>query len=947
MTYHTNNALGSADPRDLYDNAEAFDQFVNSAGATYSNRLSVSKPTLADLVADANQALADVQDFIDGDIALLGAAVYVDEATGRAAVADGEAFKVQGNGDIAAYEYRRVNAGSSTLIATYPASAAVTALFNTQNTITDIILSAATSVFSRGSYLAGSSSSISGSIFGWKSVFKHNGQPFSLVRFTFKTASASATVKIEIWQTNGTVLGFGECRTIGGETSTTYAVYLNREITELADGDDAYIVVYHSDRTVAIGNPAGGAYAAEDANPTTYPDQYFHANGTWVNATPNNGYRIQFDAINTEQLMDLFPNINTQYQLRNAYTPYVMWAHTLGDSEMAGNSNYSSTIAGFYEQATELLLFNAAQFKIWAIDQTTNIEWKIWIRDSSSTFNMSTTTPNQSGTILAGQFPSSESIYTLQIDNAVKVNKDQFIFVMFLATNGAVLYYKKWLYNANITPARHGFPFVATNTGWNNTFSKSGPTLGFGQTAPKFLLESLELRTSSLGTALGTSYDNATSGLLAINVQSAIDEIASTDAPPELIIPPLIYAVEGMECNVYIDNLHVGDSSDFYHDVVTSNLGTQQNERWTWIPAGAVSNQSMTIQANNKRTGVLMQSASTQLRAAAASSGSGLNKKVMVIGDSLISTSTIVQTLVALTGPDVMDITLIGMRGAAPNWHEGRGGWTINNYTTAGPTYYEFTVSGVSVEPVINSTEYGHNSAVYRVQEVYLTGGAGTIIGSVVSGGAPLASGTLTKSNEGIGDATIAFSASTAVAGNPFWISGALNFAQYLSDNSLATPDWVLIQLGTNDVAGITSDASALSTATTAFNQLDGLISSIKSADVSTRVGLMIPPPPSSDQDSFGANYGAGINRHRFKRNILIWARELIAKYTGQEANRIYIVPSNTALDTVHNMSYASATPVNSRNSSTVQRQSNGVHPAISGYQQIADAVWAFLKYYA
>lgn len=58
--------------------------------------------------------------------ALIGAGVYVDEATGRAAVADGVAFKVQGTGNIAAYEYRRVNAGSSTLIATYPSLAALT-----------------------------------------------------------------------------------------------------------------------------------------------------------------------------------------------------------------------------------------------------------------------------------------------------------------------------------------------------------------------------------------------------------------------------------------------------------------------------------------------------------------------------------------------------------------------------------------------------------------------------------------------------------------------------------------------------------------------------------------------------------------------------------------------------------------------------------------------------
>lgn len=56
------------------------------------------------------------------DAALIGSNTYPDEPTGRAAVADGEAFKVQGQGWIAAYEYRRINASSSVLIATYPSA---------------------------------------------------------------------------------------------------------------------------------------------------------------------------------------------------------------------------------------------------------------------------------------------------------------------------------------------------------------------------------------------------------------------------------------------------------------------------------------------------------------------------------------------------------------------------------------------------------------------------------------------------------------------------------------------------------------------------------------------------------------------------------------------------------------------------------------------------------
>jgi lysophospholipase L1-like esterase len=211
--------------------------------------------------------------------------------------------------------------------------------------------------------------------------------------------------------------------------------------------------------------------------------------------------------------------------------------------------------------------------------------------------------------------------------------------------------------------------------------------------------------------------------------------------------------------------------------------------------------------------------------------------------------------------------------------------------------------------------------------------------------------GSGSNKHEGRGGWTVAAYTSNysdATGANPFWKSGAVNFAQYLTDNSLATPDWVFIQLGTNDVFAQSSDASCSVTSDTILNNLDTLINSIKAADAAVKVGLMIPPPPAASQDAFGANYSSGQVRWRFKRNILIFARQMIAKYAGQEASRVYLVPSNTAVDTVNNFTRAAAAPVNSRNSSvTIARQSDSVHPASTGYQQIGDALWAFLKYYA
>jgi lysophospholipase L1-like esterase len=356
---------------------------------------------------------------------------------------------------------------------------------------------------------------------------------------------------------------------------------------------------------------------------------------------------------------------------------------------------------------------------------------------------------------------------------------------------------------------------------------------------------------------------------------------------------------------------------------------------------------SLTISSHEKRSGTMLATKTAQQRAAASSAGTGTNKKVLVVGDSLINAGIITQTLIDVAAADVMGVTLLGTRGTAPNQHEGRGGWTVNDYATAGRTYYQFTASGVVTPPAINSTTYTNNGNTYTVQELNLVGGAGTIVCSVSPlNGAPTASGTLTKTS-GTGDATIAFSSSAALSGNPFLIGGAINFAQYLANNSIATPDWVIIGLGINDCFSQTDDTACSALADAELAKLDTLIASIKSADANTRIGLMLPSPPSSDQDAFGSSYGTGQPRWRFKRNILIWARQMIAKYAGQEANRVYLVPSNTALDTVNNMSTAAAVPVNSRSAVTKARQNNGVHPGATGYQQIGDALWAFLKFYA
>ncbi len=68
MAYNTGNPIGSADPRDLYDNAENLDEAINGTASTWVDRLGVTRKTFkaAENAADAAEAAAN--NAIDNEI---------------------------------------------------------------------------------------------------------------------------------------------------------------------------------------------------------------------------------------------------------------------------------------------------------------------------------------------------------------------------------------------------------------------------------------------------------------------------------------------------------------------------------------------------------------------------------------------------------------------------------------------------------------------------------------------------------------------------------------------------------------------------------------------------------------------------------------------------------------------------------------------------------------
>ena len=171
------------------------------------------------------------------------------------------------------------------------------------------------------------------------------------------------------------------------------------------------------------------------------------------------------------------------------------------------------------------------------------------------------------------------------------------------------------------------------------------------------------------------------------------------------------------------------------------------------------------------------------------------------------------------------------------------------------------------------------------------------------------------------------------------------DFSYYLSNNSIARPDYVIINLGINDMFSITSEMSLESKMDEAIADFETMINSIKANSSTIKIGLALTIPPNYSQDAFAKDYSTGQTRWRYKRNNVLWVQRMIQHFSGKEAQNIYLIPTNSVIDTKYNYGFVEE-KVNARSEITkqVSAANGGVHPVTSGYWQIADAYWFWLK---
>jgi len=117
-TYNTGNPLGSSAAKDLYDNAQNFDNFINNRGvAVYADRFGVQRRTWFGM-----------QSQLEGIITSLDTAnfTFQSESAGIAGTSNGQYFRVpEGPNSSSAFTYYRNTNGSAVAVARTPGKAAV------------------------------------------------------------------------------------------------------------------------------------------------------------------------------------------------------------------------------------------------------------------------------------------------------------------------------------------------------------------------------------------------------------------------------------------------------------------------------------------------------------------------------------------------------------------------------------------------------------------------------------------------------------------------------------------------------------------------------------------------------------------------------------------------------------------------------------------------------
>ena len=183
----------------------------------------------------------------------------------------------------------------------------------------------------------------------------------------------------------------------------------------------------------------------------------------------------------------------------------------------------------------------------------------------------------------------------------------------------------------------------------------------------------------------GTTGNWSTTGTMTSAGAATANGSRLVEATIEAALPAYTYAVEGQECNIYLDNVFLTSPRGSWEwDVATlGSLGTQFENRWAITPTDGQCPGTDTIYINPKLGKYEHASSQTSLVLTDLDAGSGVTRKVLVIGDS--TGSEFLPELENLFDGDAMTVDFVGTQTVITNDSRGQAIRSAMSRTAGGP----------------------------------------------------------------------------------------------------------------------------------------------------------------------------------------------------------------------------------------------------------------------
>ena len=423
------------------------------------------------------------------------------------------------------------------------------------------------------------------------------------------------------------------------------------------------------------------------------------------------------------------------------------------------------------------------------------------------------------------------------------------------------------------------------------------------------------------------------------NCKAEITETGVANLTPMLKLPSEYALVVGDTFELFYKGIIDAMEYSLYNIEASCSIGSPFSRKFVCTPTSSGTYPLM-ITVKDYADNILAKKIVNLVVSEKATSPS-VQKNILCVGDSLTTGGVWVKELhrrlTASDGSPVGDglnnINFIGSRRIGGVGYEGYGGWTFESYNTANvnTNVKIITCTHDKTEAEDQHSIYKDaNNATWKLETI--ESGQIRIIAVSSEGVYFPTTGTLTWVSGGINHSDIVYSVSVNGNGNPFWntTTGKVDFASYAQRQGVSTIDYVYVLLGWNG-ASINAETSKQN----AQIFIDNVHADFPNAQI-VLIGLEVPA-----RDGLGINYGANTGMYSIYWDLLQYVFNLDEWYKeiASTNNNVYHVNLSGQFDTEYNMPVTSV-DVNVRNTTKENRQSNGVHPAPSGYMQIADAVY-------